>query len=133
MGIRFLPHTADIKFRVYGKRLEDCFENSCLALTKIITRGKINSTKTIKIKIRGKDLENLLYNFLEKILDLFNSKKFLVSKIKVKIDKEKTLVAELTGEKLTNQKIEQEIKAITYNEMFVKKEDKWVCQVVVDV
>ena len=44
------------------------------------------------------------------------------------------LTAEVIGDKASNYKFTNNVKAITYNKMFVKKEkDKWVCQVVVDV
>lgn len=128
---RFLKHTADIKFRGYGKNLNECFENSAYGLTKVITKEKISLKLTKKIRIKGKDFENLLYNFLEEILSL--SSNFLISKIKVKIDKEKNLVAELKGDYAKNY-LRRDVKAITYSEMFVKKEkDKWISQVVVDV
>ncbi len=32
---KFLEHTADIKFQVFGKTLEEVFENTALAISKI--------------------------------------------------------------------------------------------------
>ncbi|MFH1503453.1 MAG: archease [Candidatus Diapherotrites archaeon] len=136
MKYRFLEHTADIKFQAYGKNLEEVFENCGLALLKSIYSGKIKEIQKKEIKISGKDTENLLYNFLEEFLFLFDSKKFLVAKIKkLKIDEKKLKIqCTLIGDSSERYEIETSIKAVTYNEMFVKKEKgNWIAQVVLDV
>lgn len=136
MKFKFLEHTADIKFQAYGKTIEEAFKNSTLAMAKAMYEGKINSKKTVKIKVKGKDFESLLYNFLEELIILMDSKGFFVADIKkIKINKEKlNLEAEVSGDHAKNYKVSLDVKAITYNEMFVRKEkDKWVCQVVLDV
>ena len=58
----FLEHTADIKFRIYGKTLNSIFENTALAISEVISgeneiKNKIEKTITIK----GDDNENLMY------------------------------------------------------------------------
>jgi len=137
MKFKFFPHTADIKFQSFGKNLEDAFEGSALALAEIMYKGKVKQVFKKKIAVKGKDREALLYNFLEEFLFLFDTEGFLLSKIeKLKIDrnKEYELKAEISGDKARNYKIDLTVKAITYNEMFVKKEKgRYVCQVVVDV
>ena len=74
-------------------------------------------------------------NFLEELLFLLDTENFFVSEIKVKIDEKKNeLEAELKGDDSNNYEAKIDVKAVTYNEMFVKKEKgKWVTQVVVDV
>jgi SHS2 domain-containing protein len=133
---KFLEHTADIKFQAYGKNLNEVFENSAYAMLNVLSESKIKSKIKKNIHVKGRDLENLLYNFLEELLFLFDSENFILSKIrKIKIDKKNfKLKAEITGDKSSNYKINLGIKAVTYNEMFVKKmKDKWVSQVVIDV
>ena len=78
----------------------------------------------------------MLYNFLEELLFLFDSEKFFLANIKgIKIDKKNLkLDAEVFGDYAENYEIHLDVKAITYNEMFVKeKKDKWISQVVLDV
>ena len=135
MKYKFLPHTADVKFKAYGKTLNESFENSALAMFNVMYTGKIKSSKQIKFSIKGKDFENLLYLFLEKLLILLDSKNFLVSKIKVKINiKDMSLNTLVYGDNSGNYSLNTGIKSVTYNEMFVKKIDgKWVCQVVLNV
>ena len=97
---------------------------------KIIVKGKISR----EINIAGKDKEALLYNFLEEFLFLLDAENFLPSKIKkIKIVENK-LSAKITGDSAENYRFTNKVKAITYNQMFLKKELKrWVIQVVLDV
>jgi SHS2 domain-containing protein len=132
----FLEHVADIKFQAFGKSLEEVFKNSVLALRESITKGtkkKINQRVNRKIKINGIDNESLLYNFLEEFLYLLDAENFLLSEIKsIKIINNK-LESEVVGDKASNYKFTSDVKAVTYNEMFVKQEgNKWVAQVVLD-
>jgi SHS2 domain-containing protein len=133
---KFLEHTADIKFQAFGKTLKEAFKNSALATFKAMYEGRVNPKKIKKIKVKGKDLESLLYNFLEELIVLMDSEGFFISGVKtIKINQDKfELEALISGDHAKNYKISLDVKAITYNEMFVKKiKDKWVCQVVLDV
>ncbi len=132
---KFLEHTADVKFQAYGKTLEEAFTNAALATAETMTKKtKIEQKIKWKIDASGKDLPSLLYNFLEELLFLLDVEDFLLSKVlKIKIKGEE-LEAEVTGDKASNYKITNDVKAITYNEMYVKEKDgKWVCQAVLDV
>ncbi|MFA5173609.1 MAG: archease [Candidatus Pacearchaeota archaeon] len=133
---KFLEHTADIKFQAFGETLEKAFENSAYALKDIISKDKTKNEIIKRIKINGKDLESLLLNFLEEFLILFDMEGFLLSEIsKIKIDKNNfVLTAEIFGDYAGKYEIRNHVKAITYNEMFVKKhKNTYIIQVVVDV
>lgn len=137
---KFLEHTADIKFQAFGRSMEEAFKNSALATSESVYSGNIEKILTNEIKIRGTDKENLLYNFLDEIIFLFDAEKFLVSEVRdLKIKKtEKAgsfeLTAILVGDSSEKYEIKEHIKSVTYHEMFVREEgDKWVAQVVLDV
>jgi len=132
---KFLEHTADIEFQAFGKTKEKLFENSALAMAEAMSSERCRPTIKKKIKVSGKDNESLMYNFLEELLFLFDSEHFYLGNAKVKINNNE-LVAELEGDKAENYDITIDIKAVTYNDMFVKedKENKqWISQVVLDV
>jgi SHS2 domain-containing protein len=132
---KFLKHTADIKFQAFGKNVEEVFENSALALKEIIC-GKIKVKNSLKkkIKISGKDFESLLYKFLEEIIYFLEGEKFVISKIENLEVKNFKLTAEIFGDKTANYNFTNKVKAVTYNDMFVKSEKKkWISQVVIDV
>jgi len=141
MKYKFLEHTADVKFQAFGKTLEESFSNASLALVETITKNvKIKPIvrKKITIAVEGRGPEGLLYDFLEEFLFLLDAENFLLSKInKIEIEEKSgryELVAEASGDLASKYKFSNDVKAITYNEMFVKKEkNKFICQVVLDV
>jgi len=125
-AFEFLPHTADIKIRAYGKTLEEAFENSALALKEVMSDNtKIAQKSKQKIEIESEDKESLLYDFLEQFLYLFDAESFILSKIEnLSINKSKNkmvLKAEIIGDNSKNYKFTNDVKAITYNEMSIKK------------
>lgn len=135
MKFKFLEHTADVKFQAFGESVEKVFENSALALKETICKKKkIKEVEEMKVVAKGKDYESLMYNFLEEILYLLDAENFIIGKIKeIKINGFK-LKAAIIGDKAKKYRISNKVKAITYNEMFIKKEkSRWISQVVVDV
>jgi SHS2 domain-containing protein len=133
---RFLDHTADAKFQSFGRTLEDAYVNAGFAMFSIITDvKKVKPVYAEEIFVRGKDLVSLLYNFLEELLFLFDTKGIMLSRV-VEIDIHNfTLHAVIEGD-INHDEYEMcgSIKAVTYNEMEVREEDgHFVCQVVVDI
>ncbi len=140
MEYKFLEHTADVKFQAFGKTLEEVFINSAKAMFNTMYSESEDIKEKIKkkIKVEGKDKESLLYNFLEELLFLLDSENFFFARAeKIKIKQNKTkyeLEAEVSGDNASNYKISLDVKAVTYNEMFVRQQgDKFICQVVLDV
>ena len=133
-NFRFLEHTADIKFKAYGKTLNEAFENVILAVSDYLGKGNnIEAVKRKKIKVEGDDEKSLLYNFVDELIYLVDAERFIVSGGKVKI-KDGKLEGELWGDDVKNYKGLDHIKAATYAEMEIKKEKKgWMIQCVVDV
>jgi len=132
MRYKYLEHTADIKFQSFGKTLEEAFSNAAYAMINILSEDKIKEKTEKKIKVKGIDKKSLLCSFLEEILFLLNTENFILSKVKdIKI-KEKELTATLTGDNLSDYHLGLDIKAVTYNDMFIK-EKPFVVQVVLDI
>ena len=132
---KFLEHTADIKFQVYGSSLNEIFENTALAISEISARDeKIKIKPKKKIAVEGKDLESLLYNFIEELLFFLDAKNFVIAKAKLKVDKKNfKITGELFGDKTEDYHLDH-IKAATYAEIYVKKTiGGWEAQTVVDV
>ena len=62
-----------------------------------------------------------MYNFLEEFLFLLDAEDFIFSSVKVKIDGGK-LKAEVFGDKASDYKFSNNVKAITYSEMNIREE-----------
>jgi len=129
----FLEHTADIKFRAFGRTLNELFENCALALSDYLAQGeKIEIKKGKTIQVFGQDQESLLYNFLDELIFLLDSENFILSKLKVQL-RGNNLKAEIYGDNSKDYNLSY-IKAPTYAEMYIRKNSKgWEAQAVLDV
>jgi len=98
---------------------------------------KVESREKRTISVDGKDEESLLMDFLEEFLYMLDAEDFIISEIKslrIILSGRFKIEAEVYGDKASNYKFTNDVKAITYNEMFVKSENgKWTTQVVLDV
>jgi len=139
MKYRFLNHTADAQFQAYGNSLEEAFQNAAEAMASLMwSVKKIKPRIQRKINARGRDEKQLLLNFLEEILYLLELEDFLFHSVEdIGIKKEKTgyhLKASFLGDKFSDEyEIFGMIKAVTYNDMIIKKNDHYMIQVVVDM
>ena len=137
MKYKFLNHTSEAKFQAYGKNLEESFVNAGLAMTSILVDGKISNKIKKHIKLKTKNKESLLYDFLQELLYLIDTEGLLlssISKITIKCQEECLLQATLLMDYAKNYETTGHVKAITYNEMFIKEEkNKVIVQIVVDV
>jgi len=140
-GFIFLPKTADAKLQAFGSTLEEAFSNSAYAMFSLMVEGKVREKLSNKIRAEGNDLENLLHNFLEEFLFLIDSKRFALARIKnIKIEKKSAdkkekyfLNALVLGDNIKNYDFREVVKAVTFNEMEIKKEKgKYIVQVVLD-
>ena len=132
---KFLEHTADVKFQAFGKSVEEVFENSAMAFKEAVCEGiDVRTELEEEIKVNGKDYESLLYNFLEEILYLLDTKNFLISDVKSIEIEGFELNAVIVGDNSLDYDFTNDVKAVTYSDMFVRKEkDGWTTQVVLDV
>ena len=138
MKFKFLEHTADAKMQAFGITLEEAFSNAALGMFNVmVDTSKIKQVKKHLFTIKSENEESLLYDFLEQLLFLTDSEGFLLSEVlELTIIRNKvlTLVAKVIGDNHTNQEVHSYIKAVTYSEMFIKKEKgKYVMQVVFDI
>ncbi len=140
MKYKYLPHTADTKFRAYGKTLEEAFTNAALAMTNVMVDTAMVEGRTAKkITADGSDLQSLLYSFLEKFLILMDSENFFLSAVtKIKIygsSGNYQLEAAVKGDDAAKyETIGPQVKAVTYNDMIVEeKKGKCMVQVVLDI
>ena len=135
MGYKFLEHMYDVKFLANGSTIEGMFISAVDALNETI-RGDIEISKQIEksFEVKGKDKESLLYNFLEEFLFLLDAENFLTARVKMISVKENKISCVVVGDDAEGYKFTNEVKAVTYSDMFIReKSGKFECQVVLDV
>lgn len=149
----FLPHTADAKFRAYGRTLEEAVANAALAMASLMWDfEQVELEVREKVEIRATSLESLMVKFLTEVLYLFEVKRFLLGKVeevRLKLpsgeeSEEKAgeamageywLQATLAGDTYSEKyEIISEVKAATYNDFKLeRREDGVMLQMVVDM
>ena len=131
--------TADIGFYAYGNNLNEAFENAGLAIFNIISStDKIDSKKLISFEITSEDEVSLLYDYLEELLFYHEVEFMLFSRFDIDIENiggNYHLKASIGGEEIDWDKHERncEIKAITYHQMEVIRDEIITLKAIVDL
>jgi SHS2 domain-containing protein len=131
-GYKYLEHSTDAFVQAHGSSLEVLFGNCAKGLVNIMFDiDKVEDRQFSTITASGEDLENLLFDWLEKVLLKILIDHIVVSRYSIEIseknanvmEKKYLLRARVGGEKVSyskhNYKIE--IKAITYHELKIKR------------
>lgn len=66
---KYLDHTSEAKFQAFGETLEEAFANAGLALINIMANvDEIKPLIKKSIEIKSKNLDSLLYDFLNELV-----------------------------------------------------------------
>jgi SHS2 domain-containing protein len=117
-----LEHTSDAYIEAYGKDLREAFEEAGKALFAVMIRNIEDVKKEIRrvIEADGIDKYSLLYNWLEKLVILFDVENIIVSDISIKeisaVSEPYYVRAEVFGEKYdpNKHKAGVDVKSPTY-------------------
>ncbi len=143
-SVEYLDHMTDAYVRCKGKTLADSFQYSAKGLVNIMFDiDTIEKKQRISLSAEGFDLENLLFDWLDKILLLLLIDKIALSEFNIIIYFDKKLNKYLIkghGEgdfiDLEKHELKVEIKGITYHEMKIFQEqnkDEFVIEYIVDL
>ena len=128
-GYRFLEHITDAFVEVWGTTLEEAFSQAGIALFDTMLDVKSVKTKTrVEVEANGHDQKELLYNYLEELLLLFEIKQFAIASITVSsITRTRTdfsLKAKASGEPYDRNSHggKVEVKGVTYHLMEVERQ-----------
>ena len=121
-----LDHTADISIKVKAPSLKGIFIQSSVAMMDLICNiDKVNPINSFKIDASGVSSEQLLVNWLQELLYLHEVKNYLFSKFTIRSINRGVITGSATGEKFDSSRHEllNHIKAVTYNNLEIKKEN----------
>ncbi len=128
---------AEAAFEAEGKDLKELFEACAAAF--MDTSANPTSIKSViqkEISINAKDVESLLYNFLEELVFLKDAEAIVFNKVEVTEISETSVKATAIGDKINKEKQElrADVKAITMHMFKVEKTDAgWKAMVVMDI
>jgi|ECHnycMinimDraft_1075156.scaffolds.fasta_scaffold00032_7 Uncharacterized conserved protein len=134
----FFDHTADVGIKAFGRTLSEAFQNAALAVFELITdTSKVKWSIRRNLRVKGTDLDNLLYNWIESLLVLYDSELLLFSRFDVRLNEDPpTIDAEVWGEKFNREVHEPRmvVKAMTYHMMEISlQEGFYTLTFVVDI
>ncbi len=133
----WIEHTADVGVRVFGDDLKSLFSHAANAFFEIITEtDKIWPEKTYTIKAKGEGWEELLINWLNELLFLFDTKGLVFKEFEIEEIRKDYLSAKAKGEPFDFKKhpLKAGIKAVTYHQLKVEKaKDHWEAQIIFDI
>lgn len=135
----FFDVTADVGLRAYGGSLDESFQNAALAMFEVMTdTTQINPQIKRTITLESEDRQALLYDWLSELLFVHDYEDLVFSQFNVKITATdrgtSRLHAEIWGDKF-NQSIHEvrdEVKAVTFHLMEIRKENGFMVQVILD-
>ena len=141
MEYEYLEHTADLKFKAFGKNLKHAFQNAAKAMFNSLVDLSAISPKIEKnVELTSENLESLLFDWLSELLRLQDTDNLLFSEFIIKNlnkqDGKWYLKAKIKGEKFNKAKHNPKvmIKAMTYNELKIEKKGRnFILTVVMDI
>jgi len=124
-SVEYLDHMTDAYLRIHAGNLGEAFEYAGLGLVGVMYELEdVETSIQVPITAEGKDLENLLFDWLEKILLIVLLDRIIMSEFGVKIThNDKTGLYGIhgygKGEQINSQRheLKVEVKGITYHEM----------------
>ena len=138
MSYKYLEHATDALIEVKAKTLEEAFVVAGKSVVEtIIDLNNIQEIEEKNIKVKGRNLLNLLYNWLEEIVTITITDGFAIRNFSVSIKKNKEcqIVSKISGEKLDLKKhnFKVEIKSPTFHLMEIKEDDEITMRYLLDL
>ena len=138
MSYKVLDHATDAFIEVTASSLIQAFEVAGYSvIDTILDNSKIEEKNERHIIVKGKDLNYLLYNWLEEIIYLLITEGFAIKKLKITLEKneEYTISAQIFGENIDIKKhgFKVEIKSPTFHEMEIKQEKQVTMKFLMDL
>ena len=128
MSYKFLDHTTDAFVEITAKDLKEAFAVTADAVINItIDQGKVEEKEEKEFSAQGKDLQYLLFSWLEEITFVLITEGFAIRRIEFDMIENGgyTINAKAFGETLDLKKhnFKVEIKAPTFYEMKIEQND----------
>lgn len=134
-----IDHTADVGIRIKGSSLGDLFLKAAEALIDITfsTKKSIIPAIGVPLAIEADCVEQLLVRWLQEILFIYETRRLVLTQFWVDEIDERHLVGSAKGTKFDDARHsqKQDVKAVTYHQIEVKKDEdgSWYAKVIFDI
>ena len=131
-----MDHTADIGIIAYGSDIKEAFANAAYGMFSLIAElADMKQELCRNIDIRASDQEQLLVDWLNELLYIFDVEHIIFSKFRISELSPYLLCAKAYGEQvdLTRHHLKTAIKAATYHMLKIERENGFRIQVILDM
>ncbi len=135
--IKIIDHTADVGLEAQADSLGELFEAMAEGLAGLICPlEEMSASQSREVSVRAEDADALAVDFLTAVLNIIQTRHFMVARVKVAEIDSNHVVATLHGEPYQPERHEigMEIKAVTYHQLRIAQQgDGWVGTVILDI
>jgi protein archease len=131
-------HTADLGLRAGAPDLDTLFAEAGRGLFSLMIENldDVQPREEISLAVVGSELDYLLFDWLNELLFLFETRRLVLAEFRVKIA-DGGLQATARGEPLDSarHRLAHEVKAITYHQLKIEQQPDgaWLAEVIVDI
>jgi SHS2 domain-containing protein len=122
---RLIEHTADIGLISYGSNLTEAFGNAAYGMFSIIAElRKVREVESRQVELEGKDMEALLFDWLNTLLYFFDTDTLLLKRFDISQLSENKLEAICYGERYdpSRHRLKTGVKSATYHMLNIDRE-----------
>ncbi len=108
--------TSDVMFEARGRTLGEVFSNAATALFDVIAQvGKVKASRKVRVTVKGEDLSDLMFNWLQELITLVDIEEMFFSRFDVNVDEKNNILdATCYGEAARPEASGTLVKAVTY-------------------
>ncbi|HEU4798307.1 MAG TPA: archease [bacterium] len=131
-----IEHTADVGIIARGATLPEVFANAAAGMMSfIIQPALVRPRETRRAVVEAEDRDALLVAWLNELLVLLNGDGFIPRKFRIVELSDTRLEADVLGEPVDPQrhKFRLDVKAATYHQLEISRNDGWHAKVIFDV
>ena len=123
-GFEILPHTADMRMRVWGKSIQELFRAALRGMAFYLRPDFAKLPKGAKpvtqaVKVETVDISSLLVEFLSEVIAQSDISNAVFTAVNFRKFGENFLEGEISG--FVAEDIEHDIKAVSYHEVDIKR------------
>lgn len=131
-----LEHTGEAGVIAYGGTLAEAFSSAALGLfSTMVDLESVQEREAREVAVEASDRDALLVEFLNELVFLFDTQRFLVKRVEVLDMDDRRLRARCYGERvdLARHAIRSAVKAVTYHMLLIEEGPPTRVRVIFDV